>query len=295
MSHHHLQGARADARRATKASIPSPLRSRLGPGQPLSSHQLAQFGSSFGRDFSQVRVHSDAHAGEAASALGAKAFAAGNDIVFAPGRHRPQTGAGTRLLAHELAHVAQQRQGGPTAPAQAETRARGAADRVAQGLAVDPSTLGGAPAGVYCDPDDDRKPKPGNGPEGEPGTSLPPMPNLQLQTLPPIDWLAQRSSFGAHGLRMDLRDGNDLSAAWQRGSTMLDTLGIDDRFKLWFITKQWILDKGLQLQTDDRLRRENPNSWDRMDQQWKDAHPGGWQTPTVPIFDIDWLRSKKKK
>ena len=102
-------------------------------------------------------------------------------------------------------------------------------------------------------------------------------------------------AFGAHGLRMDLRDGNDLSAAWQRGSTMLDTLGIDDRFKLWFITKQWILDKGLQLQTDDRLRRENPNSWDRMDQQWKDAHPGGWQTPTVPIFDIDWLRSKKKK
>lgn len=293
MGSSHAPATRLPGPSARSAQAPL-LRPAIGAGRPLGTPERLRYGASFGHDFSGVRVHTDAPAAQRATVLGAKAFAAGEDIVFAPGRYRPGSPAGERLLAHELAHVAQQRQGGSASPDQAESRARGAADRATHGQAVPAQALGGAPAGVYCDPDDDRKPKPGEGPEQGPGTSLPPMPNLQLQTLPPIDWLAQRSSFGAHGMRMDLRDGNDLSAAWQRGSTMLDTLGIDDRFKFWFITKQWILDKGLQLQTDDRLRRENPNSWDRMDQQWKDAHPGGWRTPTVPIFDIDWLRSKKK-
>jgi len=223
-------------------------------------------------------------------ALGAKAFAAGEDIVFAPGRYRPHTGEGGRLLAHELAHVAQQRRGGSMSLEQAEARARSAADQTTRGQAVAPHALGGAPAGLYCEPDDDKgKQQPEQG-----GSVLPPMPNLRLSTLPPIDWLKMRSSFDSHGQRLGLRDADDMTREWQRSSALLDTLGIDDRFKLWFITKKWILNKGLSMQLDDRLVRENPNSWDRLDRNWKNANPGGWQTPTIPIFDIDWFRGKKK-
>jgi hypothetical protein len=285
MSHHHLQGLRPGARRTANVDAPSRLRSSLGPGQPLSAREQARFGSSFGHDFSQVRVHADSRAGQAASALGAKAFAAGHDIVFAPGRYRPRTELGARLLAHELAHVAQQQRGGAAGAAQAEAQARGAADRVAQGRSVAPQALGGAPQGLYCDPDDDKRM-----PEDTSATTLPPMPDLRLKTLPPIDLLKARSSFDSHGHRMSLRDVGDMSAEWRRGSELLDTLGIDDRFKLWFITKNWILNKGLQLQLDDRFQRENPNSWDHMERDWKNANPGEWHTPTIPIFDIDWFR-----
>jgi hypothetical protein len=45
---------------------------------------------------------------ESARDLGAEAYTVGAHIAFAHGRCTPSTNAGTRLLAHELAHVAQQ-------------------------------------------------------------------------------------------------------------------------------------------------------------------------------------------
>ncbi len=65
----------------------------------------------FGHDFSQVRVHSDARAAEAASAIGARAYTVSRDIVFGANEYAPQTDSGCRLLAHELTHVVQQRAG----------------------------------------------------------------------------------------------------------------------------------------------------------------------------------------
>jgi hypothetical protein len=78
------------------------------PAQPLDRHERTFFESRFGRDFSRVRVHADATAAAAARALHAAAFTAGDDIVFAAGRYAPGTSGGRGLLAHELAHVAQQ-------------------------------------------------------------------------------------------------------------------------------------------------------------------------------------------
>ena len=66
----------------------------------------------FGADFSRVRVHSDGVAADIAPALGSHAFTFGEDIAFGPGRYAPHTGTGATLLAHELAHVVQQRRGG---------------------------------------------------------------------------------------------------------------------------------------------------------------------------------------
>jgi len=65
----------------------------------------------FGHDFSQVRIHTDAHAAQAASTVAARAFTVNHDIVFGVGEYAPQTESGRRLLSHELTHVVQQQAG----------------------------------------------------------------------------------------------------------------------------------------------------------------------------------------
>jgi Domain of unknown function (DUF4157) len=61
----------------------------------------------FGRDFSEVRIHTDQTAAKAAASHRAAAFASGTDISFAAGRYRPDAESGRALLAHELTHVVQ--------------------------------------------------------------------------------------------------------------------------------------------------------------------------------------------
>jgi len=69
----------------------------------------------FGRDFSQVRVHTDAKAAKSADALNARAYTVGADIVFGQGEYPYGTEPGRFLLAHELTHVVQQRGASPAA------------------------------------------------------------------------------------------------------------------------------------------------------------------------------------
>ena len=59
----------------------------------------------FGHDFSKVRIHADRRAAEATQSVDALAFTVGRDVVFGSERYQPNTRAGQRLLAHELAHV----------------------------------------------------------------------------------------------------------------------------------------------------------------------------------------------
>lgn len=62
----------------------------------------------YGRDFSQVRVHTTAQAADSSRRLGALAYTVGPDIYFNHGRYAPATASGQKLIAHELAHVIQQ-------------------------------------------------------------------------------------------------------------------------------------------------------------------------------------------
>jgi Domain of unknown function (DUF4157) len=80
-------------------------------GQPLDAATRAFMEPRFGHDFRHVRVHADAQATEAASAINARAFTVNRDIVFGAGEYRPQTDSGRRLLSHELTHVLQQNAG----------------------------------------------------------------------------------------------------------------------------------------------------------------------------------------
>ncbi|MBD3884275.1 DUF4157 domain-containing protein [Phormidium tenue FACHB-886] len=81
-------------------------------GQPLDQSTRDFMEPRFGHDFSQVRIHADSQASDSAQAIHARAYATGEDIVFASGQYSPGTDAGKRLLAHELTHVVQQTGGG---------------------------------------------------------------------------------------------------------------------------------------------------------------------------------------
>ncbi len=91
---------------------PPDLRARIpglrDGGRPLPKSVRAFFEPRFGRDFSQVRVHTDVLAAESARALNALAYTVGTDLVFGEGQCAPETAKGQRLLAHELTHVVQQ-------------------------------------------------------------------------------------------------------------------------------------------------------------------------------------------
>ena len=119
-------------------------------GQSLDAETREFMEPRFGHDFSQVRVHQDAPAAESARSANALAYAMGDNIVFGAGKYEPGTNRGRRLLAHELAHVAQQRRG-PGANNDAESRARNAASKVSEGGFIEPELIGQAPLGVYAD------------------------------------------------------------------------------------------------------------------------------------------------
>ena len=79
------------------------------PGEKLDASTRAFFEPRLGCDLSAVRVHTGSTAASSAQSIGALAYTASSDLVFAPGNYAPHTNAGRRLLAHELAHVIQQR------------------------------------------------------------------------------------------------------------------------------------------------------------------------------------------
>ena len=79
-----------------------------GHGQPLDRSSREHMQARFHHDFSRVRVHADAAAAASAQVLHAHAYTTGHDIVFNRGAYAPHAQSGRLLLAHELAHVAQQ-------------------------------------------------------------------------------------------------------------------------------------------------------------------------------------------
>jgi len=125
---------------ASSGLSPSPAsadRVVASPGRPLEPHVRASMEQSYGRHLGDVRLHTDESAAESAAGLGALAYTFGRHVVFGQGRYSPTTSVGRRLLAHELAHVVQQEEGGspPALDARAphEHAAGAAAEAVAAG------------------------------------------------------------------------------------------------------------------------------------------------------------------
>ncbi len=90
-------------------------------GEPLDPEVRGQMEKGLGHPFSQVRVHTDSAAHSLTSSLSARAFTIGDHLAFESGRYRPNDFDGLSLLAHELAHVAQQ-SGDETSPQTASSQ-----------------------------------------------------------------------------------------------------------------------------------------------------------------------------
>jgi hypothetical protein len=84
------------------------LRHERGSGKALEPEVRSEMEAAFGQDFSGVRVHTGAGPGRLSEGLKANAFTTGQDIFFNEGAYQPDTEKGKKLLAHEIAHAAQQ-------------------------------------------------------------------------------------------------------------------------------------------------------------------------------------------
>jgi len=80
---------------------------RASGGRPLSEPERAFFEPRFGLDFSDVRIHEGPAATKATSAVNAKAFTVGQDVMFSTNWGVSPSTPGRRLLAHELTHALQ--------------------------------------------------------------------------------------------------------------------------------------------------------------------------------------------
>jgi Domain of unknown function (DUF4157) len=99
---------KADGGGTAPSGVTHQIESSKGNGSQLSDDTRAQMESSFGTDFSNVRIHNNSESAEMNDALHAQAFTHGSDIYFNEGKYNPQNTEGSRLLAHELTHVVQQ-------------------------------------------------------------------------------------------------------------------------------------------------------------------------------------------
>ena len=102
-----ISGGGAGGGMAVSSQMESQLNHLQGGGQTLPAGLRGMMERGFDRDFSQVRLHTDSEAAGLSSSIHAKAFTHGNDIYFNRGQFSPETSEGQRLVAHELAHVAQ--------------------------------------------------------------------------------------------------------------------------------------------------------------------------------------------
>ena len=96
------------------ALAPAAAPPALGAGVPLAGAQRRRLESAFADSFPEVRLHHGSEAARLSRALGARAFTYGSDVVFGAQQYAPGTASGDALLAHELAHVLQQRGAGPS-------------------------------------------------------------------------------------------------------------------------------------------------------------------------------------
>ena len=103
----HTQATAAPAPRIGGMSV-----GRLGAGRPLDPANQRCYEGHLDAPLGDVRIHTDSTAAASASGLGALAYTRGPDIVFGTNHFAPNTATGSKLLAHELAHVVQQQAAG---------------------------------------------------------------------------------------------------------------------------------------------------------------------------------------
>jgi hypothetical protein len=127
-------GIRADG--TVDPEVQAAIDTNRGSGARLDPQTQERVAPALG-DLSDVRVHTGDGADRLNRAVSARAFTTGSDVYFGAGQYSPGSAAGDRLIAHELAHVVQQRgsaAGGPLAVSQPGDALEREADEVADQL-----------------------------------------------------------------------------------------------------------------------------------------------------------------
>ncbi len=94
---------------AARPNLETLLKQRKGRGNLLPDDLRIELEKKFKSDFKQVRIHTDTEAMAMCNAIHAQAFTHGYDIYFNEDKYNPNSPGGKELLAHELAHVVQQK------------------------------------------------------------------------------------------------------------------------------------------------------------------------------------------
>jgi hypothetical protein len=113
--------------------VPASVQQTLSSGgQPMDRGTQKFMEQRFGQDFGDVKIHTGSQADESSAAINARAFTHQNHVVFGAGQYNPETQDGKRLIAHELTHVLQQKDGVQTKKIQ-----RKVDDKDKDGLTID--------------------------------------------------------------------------------------------------------------------------------------------------------------
>ena len=88
--------------------VSAKIQSMRGSGQKLSERQNQYFSQKFGRDMSDVHVHTDAASDTISRSLNARAFTIGSDVFLTKGVNPDGGGSSMQTMTHELTHVVQQ-------------------------------------------------------------------------------------------------------------------------------------------------------------------------------------------
>ena len=133
------QSAKSPSQASTPARAAAPAPAEAAPsltsvqrglvgGSALPSGLRTRMEAGFSTSFGDVRVHTGGAAASSTSTFRAEAFTSGTNIAFAPGRFNPGSKSGEGLIAHELAHVVQQRRSGGGGAVQAKSLVSGPGD-----------------------------------------------------------------------------------------------------------------------------------------------------------------------
>jgi hypothetical protein len=106
-----LERARGAAGGALDAGTQQAVRQAAASGQPIPDLARAAMERTLGADFSRVKIHTGHRADQLNRSFQARALTTGQHVFFRHGAYDPGSPAGRALLAHELTHVVQQRQG----------------------------------------------------------------------------------------------------------------------------------------------------------------------------------------
>lgn len=111
-----LQERATNANGALLPELDDAIQKKRGGGVPLPDSVRKEAKQALGRDFKDVKIHTDDESHRLSRAIHARAFTIGKDIFFKRGVFAPGTSAGRETIIHELTHVIQQSESKSSGP-----------------------------------------------------------------------------------------------------------------------------------------------------------------------------------